>query len=237
MRCFLLSLIFISLPLLAANILSYEIQENETGNAEVVLSFEGNWEGLIEQKNSDEEMIFVIKGLGVKLSAQNQRNSPNIEYIKLSQLSANESRLIVKSEQTYDALISNNTNEIRISLTPKSIPITIEAIANGANNESIVAYILDALLYVAIFLAALIAAFFIFVKVKLFPRANVKNIDIENNALHVEENSEFSDEKQDKGENTNNDEIIEPTQNKATKTKKSPTSQKKAKQTRSLFDL
>ncbi|MDR1460488.1 MAG: hypothetical protein LBI78_02460 [Campylobacteraceae bacterium] len=236
----LLLLIFISLPLFATNILNYEIQEYETNNIEVVLSLDGKWEGVTEQKNSDEEMIFVFKGLGTKV--QKSQNFSNIEYINLSQLDKNESRLTFKSEQTFDAVISNGTNEIRISLIPKTTPLTIESIANGANNRGIIAYILDASFYIAIFSAVLIIAFFIFIKVKLFPHINVqtKNVNIENNALHVEKNNELLDEKQNDSEEINgdkDDDGAELKESKTTKVKKPPTSQKKPKQTKSLFDL
>ncbi|MDR0407946.1 MAG: hypothetical protein LBH45_03390, partial [Campylobacteraceae bacterium] len=142
----LLLLFFISLPLFAANILSYKIHNNETQNIEITLSLDDEWKGFVEQKNTNEEMVFIFKGLRIKSPAQKLQNFSDTEYAELIQPNADESQLILKSEQMFDATISNKMNEIHISLTPKSAPLTIEGIANSANYGSITAYILDVLL-------------------------------------------------------------------------------------------
>jgi hypothetical protein len=246
MRRVLLPLIFISLPLFAANILNYEIRENDTQDIEILLSLDDNWNDSVEQKNDNESMVFIFENLQTKSSAQKLQNHPIIEYISLNQTNANKSHLVIKSKQIFDASILSGTNIIRIILTPKPTPLTMESIANSVNSGGF-GYILDILLYVIIFLALLCAAFFIFVKSKLFSSTHVKANKVQNSALHVEDITDTSNEL----ENINNAEDTQQVINNVDdekKSKKEPkvkknlkisknTSVKKPKQTKSLFDL
>jgi hypothetical protein len=247
MRYILLPLFFISLPLFAANILNYEIQENDTQNIEILLSLDDNWNSSVEQKNDDENIVFIFENLQIKSSIQKSQNHSVIEYINFDQMDADKLRLTIKSKQVFDADLLSGANVIRISLTPKTIPLTMESIANSANSGNF-GYILDILLYVIIFLAFLCTVFFVLVKFKLFSNTHVKTDDVKNNTLHAEDTVDTSDKKQSEPENTNNTEDMEQGKNNvhdAKQSKKDPKSLKgskrkpvkKPKQTKSLFDL
>jgi hypothetical protein len=241
MRFVLSLLVFISLPLFATSILNYKIQENEMQNIEILLYLDGKWNGTVEQKNDNEDTVFIFKNLKTKLSAQKVQNSPTIEYINLNQSNASESHLILRSRQIFDVNISNDTNDIRISLIPKPAPITIEGIANGVNG-GVLAYILDALFYIVIVLAFFCAAFFVFIKLKLFPRIHAKTqTSIVSPAKEIVEPLDKLDESEEtlsiKAENEGDTKNIE-RQEKGKRAKaKSSQTQKKSKQTKSLFDL
>ncbi|MDR3178175.1 MAG: hypothetical protein LBT96_04245 [Campylobacteraceae bacterium] len=233
----LLPLFFVSLPLLATNILNYEITENDTQNIEIFLSLDNDWNGSVQQKNSDEEMVFIFEGLSVKQSAQKPKNSPAIERVSLEQSNDKKLRLALKTKQIFDAAVSNNASSIYINLTPKPAPITIEGIANDAKG-GILGHILDMLLYIVIFFALLCAAFFIFIKLKLFSHTHVKteNSDLDT-AQEVELSGEKADDTKDEPANSDVEDAKQSEKSKKIKKKLQISPQKKSKQSKNLFDF
>jgi hypothetical protein len=225
-------LTFISFPLFAVNILNYEIQKNNMQDIEILLLLDESWNGSVEQENSDEETVFIFKNLNTKLSPQ---SSPIAEYVSLNQPNKNETHLILKSNQAFDATILKGAKNIRINLTQKPTPLTMESIANSAHSGNF-GYILDILFYIVIFLAFVCIVFFVFIKLKLSPHTHTKIDKIENSNINVEPLDEKPHEIKeavtikDEAEDTK-----QPQKSKKAKTKVS--SQKKSNQTKSLFDL
>ncbi|MDR0579397.1 MAG: hypothetical protein LBG21_02230 [Campylobacteraceae bacterium] len=226
----LLVLTFISLPLSAVNILNYEIKKNNMQDIEILLLLDEDWNGSVEQESSDEEIVFIFKNLKTKLSLQ---NSTTVEYANLKQSNKNETRLTLKSDQSLDATILKGTKNIRINLTQKPTPLTMESIANSAHSGNL-RYILDILFYIVIFLALVCVVFFVFIKAKLFTHMHTKTDKIENSNPNIEPLDEKQHEVKETVSIKDETEDIKKTQ-KSKKTKTS--SQKKSSQTKSLFDL
>ena len=118
-------LLFLALPLFALNIIDYKIHSNNANSVNITLSFDGVYEGQIDQKRSKNELLITLNNLNYSKEEVKNINSSLLSKMLISP-SKNKTVIMfeAKSEAKIDLSLINDKTGLMIRALPQTAVIS-----------------------------------------------------------------------------------------------------------------